>query len=149
MNHRMTKDKITARTISYQLTGYGVLLFLIVGDELFDFPHNIFGVPATPANWAETFIEGSYIVLLSFFTIYLSLRFLKRIKFLEGFLPICSFCKKIRKENEWTSLEKYMSDHSEVLFSHGICPGCAEKYYGEHLGREKDGVPHGRAEDEV
>ncbi|MFH1019437.1 MAG: hypothetical protein V1782_02330 [Pseudomonadota bacterium] len=129
----ITKDKITARTISYQLIGYGILLFLITGDELFDFPHNIFGAPATPINWTETVIEGTYILLLCAFTIYLSLRYLKRIKFLEGFLPICSFCKKIRKGEEWTSLEKYMSDHSEALFSHGLCPECAEKHYGKYL----------------
>ena len=149
MKHMMTKNKLTARTISYQLIGYGVLLFLIAGDELFDFPHHIFGVPATPVNWAETFIEGSYIVLLCVFTVYLSVRYLKRIKFLEGFLPICSFCKKIRKENEWTALEKYMRDHSEALFSHGVCPDCAAKYYGEHLDQEKESSPPGRTRDEA
>jgi len=133
----ITKTTIIARAISYQLIGYGILLFLIVGDELFDFPHRIFGAPATPANWTEAVIEGIYIVVLCGFTLYLSWRFLKEIKFLEGFLPICSYCKKIRKEEKWTSLEEYMTDHSEALFSHGLCPECAEKYYGEFLHHEK------------
>lgn len=137
----ITKTTIITRAITYQLIGYGVLLFLIVGNELFDFPHTVFGAPATPVNWTEMVIEGMYIVVLCGFTCYLSWRFLKEIKFLEGFLPICSFCKKIRKENEWTSLEAYMSEHSEALLSHGLCPDCAEKYYGEYLQQAKDKSP--------
>lgn len=133
----VTKKLITLRAIGYQFLGYGILLFLIVGDEVFDFPHNIFGFPATPINWAEALIEGSYIIALGIFSIYLSLRLLKQIKFLEGFLPVCSYCKKIRKENEWEPLEKYMSDHSEALFSHGLCPECAEKYYSESIHQDK------------
>lgn len=40
-------------------------------------------------------------------------------------LPICSYCKKIRNdENSWEQLESYISDHSHTTFSHGICPDC-------------------------
>jgi PAS domain S-box-containing protein len=50
------------------------------------------------------------------------------IKQLRGFLPICAYCKKIRDdEGYWNQLEKYVSDHSEAQFSHGICPACLEK----------------------
>lgn len=53
-----------------------------------------------------------------------------RIRRLEGILPICSFCKKIRNEqNLWEQLEAYLTEHSDVLFSHGICPECREKHY--------------------
>jgi len=137
----ITKTTIITRAIAYQLIGYGVLLFLIVGNELFDFPYLVFGAPATPVNWIEMVIECMYIVVLCCFTSYLSWRFLKEIKFLEGFLPICSFCKKIRTENKWTSLEEYIHDHSEALLSHGLCPDCAEKYYGEYLHQAKDKPP--------
>lgn len=126
----ITKTIITTHAIVYQLIGFGILFLLIVGDEVFDIPHSVFGFPATPINWSEAVIEGSYIIVLCAFTIYLSFRFLKEIKFLEGFLPICSFCKKIRKGNDWVQLEQYMSDHSEVIFSHGLCPECLEKNYG-------------------
>ncbi len=62
----------------------------------------------------------------------------EKIKILKGFLPICSHCKKIRNdEGYWQQLEKYISEHSEAQFSHGICPTCAEKYYSELLS-EKD-----------
>jgi DNA-binding response OmpR family regulator len=50
-----------------------------------------------------------------------------REKRLQGLLPICSYCKKIRSDqNYWQQVEEYISDHADVLFSHGICPDCFE-----------------------
>ncbi len=53
---------------------------------------------------------------------------LGQIKQLQGLLPICSYCKKIRDDgNYWQQVEEYIGNHSEVKFSHGICPACYEK----------------------
>ena len=53
---------------------------------------------------------------------------LSRVKQLEGIISICMYCKKIRNDiNAWDQLEVYISNHSEVRFSHGICPDCYEK----------------------
>jgi len=53
----------------------------------------------------------------------------ERIKKLEGLLPICSYCKKIRdKDDTWYPLEHFIEDHSKAEFSHGICPDCFEKF---------------------
>lgn len=59
---------------------------------------------------------------------------LAKIKRLEVILPICSFCKKIRDENDrWQSIETYISDHFQVKFSHGFCPKCSRKHYPEYF----------------
>lgn len=51
-----------------------------------------------------------------------------KVRQLEGIIPICSYCKKIRDdEKSWHQLENYISGHSEAKFSHGICPECYEK----------------------
>ncbi|MCK4543468.1 MAG: PAS domain S-box protein [Spirochaetales bacterium] len=56
----------------------------------------------------------------------------EEIKVLQGILPICSRCKKIRNdENYWEQIESYIRDHSEAEFSHGICPDCAKELYPE------------------
>ena len=53
-------------------------------------------------------------------------------KVLSGYLPICAVCKKIRDENnEWRLVESYVRDHSELVFSHGICPECVQKFCKE------------------
>ena len=50
---------------------------------------------------------------------------LASVRQLQGLLPICSYCKRIRNDqNYWEQLETYLSDHSEASFSHGIYPSC-------------------------
>ncbi|MCK4765899.1 MAG: response regulator [Candidatus Aminicenantes bacterium] len=56
----------------------------------------------------------------------------EEIKTLHGLIPICSQCNKIRNDDEglWERFEGYIEKHSEAFFSHGICPTCAHKLYG-------------------
>ena len=54
------------------------------------------------------------------------------IKRLHGMLPICMHCHRIRdKQAAWQNLEKYLAEHSDVTFSHGLCPECIDKYFPE------------------
>lgn len=63
-----------------------------------------------------------------------------QIKRLEGLLPICATCKQIRNERgEWERMEKYITAHSEVQFSHSVCPECARKLYPQYLDQPGDG----------
>lgn len=53
---------------------------------------------------------------------------LGRVRRLEGFISICMYCKRIRAEdNAWQQLERYISDHSDAIFSHGLCPDCLKQ----------------------
>lgn len=53
---------------------------------------------------------------------------LAKVKLLEGVIPICMYCKQIQNDKQsWQQLEVYISEHSEALFSHGICPECFAK----------------------
>jgi len=53
---------------------------------------------------------------------------LSHVRRLQGLLPICSYCKKIRDDkNYWRQVEEYISERSEAEFSHSICPDCYEK----------------------
>lgn len=59
---------------------------------------------------------------------------LNNISTLRGMLPICAECKKIRDDKGyWKQIEVYIAEHTEADFSHGICPDCAKKLYGEYL----------------
>ena len=50
---------------------------------------------------------------------------LARVKQLQGLLPICAYCKKVRDDrNYWGQVETYLSKHTDVQFTHGICPDC-------------------------
>ena len=58
---------------------------------------------------------------------------LSKVKQLSGLVPICSYCKRIRTdENYWEQVDRYVMQHSEVQFSHGICPSCYKTVLEEH-----------------
>ena len=55
---------------------------------------------------------------------------LSEVKTLQGLIPICTTCKKIRDDKGyWNQIESYIEDHSDAEFTHGICPDCAQKLY--------------------
>jgi len=56
-------------------------------------------------------------------------------KVLQGMLPICSNCKEIRDDKgNYVQMEKYIQDHSDALFTHGLCPDCMKDLYGDTFG---------------
>lgn len=65
---------------------------------------------------------------------------INKVKQLQGLLPICCYCKKIRDDkNYWQQVESYLGTHTNAQFSHGICPDCyqtiVQKELHEHLAR--------------
>jgi DNA-binding response OmpR family regulator len=55
---------------------------------------------------------------------------LAHVKTLQGILPICMLCHKIQNDQKsWERLEKYIAEHSDAQFSHGLCPECLAKHY--------------------
>lgn len=51
---------------------------------------------------------------------------------LQGIIPICAQCKKVREGADWTRIEAYVQQHTGAEFSHGICPECLDRLYPEH-----------------
>jgi DNA-binding response OmpR family regulator len=61
-----------------------------------------------------------------------TLGLMANIKQLSGLLPICSYCKRIRDDNDyWKQVESYIGEHTDARFSHGICPACMAKVMAE------------------
>jgi len=59
---------------------------------------------------------------------------LDQVKTLRGFIPICANCKKIRDDKGyWNEVEKYVTEHSDAQFSHGMCPDCLQKLYPDFV----------------
>lgn len=63
---------------------------------------------------------------------------MSEVKTLNGLLPICAKCKKIRDDSGyWNQLETYVKKHTDADFSHGLCPDCAAEIYPKHFKKEK------------
>lgn len=62
---------------------------------------------------------------------------LDHVKNLQGLLPICMHCHKIRNdEDAWQQLEEYIAKHSDAQFTHSLCPDCQEKHYSSEAMKE-------------
>ena len=135
--------KIRNKTLKLVVISQFAVMFLFiamtVSNEILDLPHIIFG--DTPTSFeqrtGEIIIELLILAVISIIEIVLLKRFYQRIRILEGFLPICAHCKKIRHEEKWDQMERYISDHSLAQFSHSICPDCRKELYPELLKKDK------------
>jgi hypothetical protein len=112
-------------------------------NEVVDLPHYLFGdVPtAFGQRTGEIYVELALFTAIMSIEILLLRKFYSRIRLLEGFLPICANCKKIRKEEKWEEMEKYITEHSLVQFSHSICPECAAELYPELYAAQRNPSP--------
>ena len=67
---------------------------------------------------------------------------LAEVSLLHGLLPICSYCKKVRDDkNYWQAVETYVSAHSDVHFSHGICPSCWHRVVEPQMAKAGISIP--------
>jgi hypothetical protein len=111
-----------------------IFVLLTISNELLDLPRYLFG--DQPTSFSQR--KGEVIFEIFIYFIVLSAAFYTfekkikaEIKILEGFIPICANCKKIRQDIDWKVLEEYISENSLAKFSHSICPECAKKLYPE------------------
>jgi hypothetical protein len=122
--------------IAVQISGFAGLIVLLWLDDILDFP-KFLGISYESTMLAQTVIATVLCIVLSIWLTVHTNRTIKRLKSLEGLLPVCSFCKKIRVGEEWVAIEHYVTEHSDAQFSHGFCPDCGEKYYGDYYKKPK------------
>ena len=116
-----------------------IFVFLTMANEVLDLPHYILGDEPTtyPQRRGEMIFELLiyFIVILSSYY-YFRKKLEKEIKILEGFIPMCANCKKIRQDIDWKALEEYISENSLANFSHSICPDCIRQLYPDHADKK-------------
>jgi hypothetical protein len=132
--HRGDKPKAHRRIVilfSLILSGFFILTVM---NELLDVPHYLFGDARTSLEQrrGEVISEAVIYVVVVSIAFYFYDRLQRRINILEGILPICANCKKIRQDLDWVALEEYISSHSLAEFSHALCPECIRKLYPEY-----------------
>lgn len=127
------KYAVSKWIITYETIAFSATVLILWLNEIFDIPHMFFGGRATPVNWTESIEESLLIILVGLGVLHITRRLFKRMKYLEGILPVCSSCKRIRDEADvWHPIETYIRDRSDADFSHSLCPDCARKLYPEY-----------------
>jgi len=130
--------KMYRRLCLYEAIAFAIAVFILWLNEILDIPHFLFGAPLTPVNWTESIFESIIIASIGIIVIWITKRLIGRLKKLEGMLPICAKCKRIRNENnEWKPIEEYIRDHSDAEFTHGLCPECMQELYPDLMDPKK------------
>jgi hypothetical protein len=123
----MINHKKTQRIIWYESLGFVFLITLSWLNELISLPHLIFG-NGPHSNLHEAAMESTALIIVWALVIVFTKRLMRNLFYLDGFLRVCAWCRKIGHEDEWTTLEDYFSRGFEIETSHGMCPECLEKW---------------------
>lgn len=120
-----TSSGSTNKTIWVEMAAFGTIIVISWANE-FGLETFLFG-ETYDRNWKDPIMQTAITVLVAIPTIILSWRRSKRLHYLEGFLRVCSWCRKVGQGDEWVSIEEYVGRTLNTKTSHGICPSCFNK----------------------
>ena len=139
------KQRIVNRFLLCQAGVLSAFLLLTAANELFDMPHYLLGDTPVPVGhrMGEVAVELIVYAAVMVFEMMMMRKLRRRIRLLEGFLPICANCKKVRDGDEWRQVESYVSERTNARFTHSLCPQCVRKLYPDIADRVLN--PEGKA----
>lgn len=115
--------------------GFSLLIALSWLTEAVRLPHFIFGEPFAP-NWHRATLR-TIVILLIWIWVHLATRqLLRRLHYLEEFLRICGWCRKVCDHGEWLTMEDYFTSRFATRTSHGMCPECLQNKKDELAAKE-------------
>jgi len=110
--------------LGLELLGFAAVLAVLWLDEYVDLPFRLFGALKTPPRPQEFWFEAVALLLVAVGVIVATLWVFRRLRYLEGFVQVCAWCRKVQVGEEWISFEQYLKREYAVHSSHGICPEC-------------------------
>lgn len=120
----MAKSKTGSMIVVYEVIGFGIIIALSWANEVTGMPHLLTGGSRT-AGWTESLLETAVILLVAVPVVALTSRTVSRLHYLEEFLNICAWCRKLNCDGRWLSVEEYFQSGFETKTSHGMCPACS------------------------
>ena len=116
------------RILIGQSIGFLLLIVIMWIVEIFHLQAIVFGGPQE-FIWTRAIARTVTVVLIWLPVHFTTRRLLQRLHELEGFLIMCSWCRRVGHENKWLSVEDYFDSKFDTETSHGICPDCAKKNF--------------------
>jgi hypothetical protein len=121
-------SRLLRQLVSLQAAGFGLVILLIWADELLDLPRMLLRATPTPPRVSEATLESLAVMALGLLTILLTRRLVRRVHYLESFMVLCGWCRRVRDGQEWVTLERFLATR-QTTASHGICPACEERLH--------------------
>lgn len=124
------------KALVWQSVGFLIMVVLTWSDALFDLAHAILGFPHRPMDLNRTALVTAIILMLWMISGYRIYVVVSRLSYLENFLHVCAWCRKIEYQDNWLSLEEHFVRKTGRQPSHGICPECLRKLRASFPGEE-------------
>ena len=114
------------RILWVEAFGFSLLIALCWLTEWTQIPRHLFGEAFAP-DWKRAALR-SIVILLVWTSVHLATkRLLRRLHYLEEFLRVCSWCRKVCHDDEWMPMETYFKSKFSTKTTHGMCPECLQK----------------------
>ncbi len=124
---------INTRALWIEGIGFISIIALSWVNELTRFPALF--LPNYHGNWHEAVLESILTIVVAIPTLFLTKRLIDRLQrqlyYLEGFLRICAWCRRLESDGEWVPIEKYFRQQFSLTSTHSICPDCYTKQLTE------------------
>ena len=124
------------RILWVEATAFSLIIALSWLTEAIRIPHLLYGESFTP-NWNRAILRTVVIVLIWIWVHLATRQLLKRLHYLEEFLRVCGWCRKVSYGNEWIEMESYLKSKFATKTSHGMCPDCLRRKKDEIVAAEK------------
>jgi hypothetical protein len=133
----MKKNSQLTRIVMYQNLGFLCILIICYMDELLRLPTLVFSENPFAFLYRRTTLDILLVLAVWFLVSTSTRRILERIHYLEKFMRVCAWCRKINYQGEWMPLEEFMRQGFDTPTTHGICKDC--------LARQQEALARSRA----
>jgi hypothetical protein len=123
----MKKNSQLTKIVLYQNVGFLGIMILCFLDELLKLPSLIFSDHPFAFVYRRTTLEMLLVLGVWFLVSMSTRRVLERVRYLEKFMRVCSWCRRINYHDEWMRLEEFMQQGFDTPTTHGICADCLQK----------------------
>ena len=110
--------------VVYEVIGFLAIIALSWFNEMFGLPRLIFGSEHQGGWWHESLLETSIILVVAIPVVMATRRLVRQLHYLEDFLRLCAWCRKLHLEGEWVPVEEFLQRKFDARTSHSICPAC-------------------------
>lgn len=108
-----------------QSAGFLLILAITWLDEGVLLPHHLLGNWFGPGSRHEAILESIAITVVGLTVLAVTRQLLNRVYYLESFLRVCSWCRKLDLNGHWVPMEEYLHKSASISCTHGICEDCA------------------------
>jgi len=110
----------------WQFASFLILVLLIWVNGVLDLPHMLFGTERAGMDFFECSVLTAAVAVTALVTV--GHTYLRQRRIAESLVTVCSACHKVRANlDAWSAVEDYVTEHSDIQFSHGLCPECFQK----------------------